>query len=412
MRVSVSVLVLGAILLSGSAWAATFTVGNAADIKDALPGDGKCSFILNHPIPNDPSVCTLRAAIMEANADAVHDIIVLADGVTYLLTIPGRDEDNAATGDLDIRQPVTIGPPTSLGIPAGTATINANGLDRAFDIWSSGVTTLVGLKIRDGDPGNGEAGGIEIVGSKVQLYFLDVATIKGDGIYAFNQPADVTIGYSTVSGAEDQSAVAAQHFANIAVNASSLIGSVAGLFVRNAYATVDNSTISGQTSSGISVISSSDLDAQVEIAYSTIADVDGYALNASGAAATVSVIGTLFASNAFGSCFAGGNAVFDMTGNLYDDEKCPYGGATDGSLFNTPAFLSLLGDHGGVTPTHRPMTNSPALDRIMGASCSADTADQRLMPRAVAFKGGQAACDIGSVEVETDVIFFDQVDRL
>jgi hypothetical protein len=84
----------------------------------------------------------------------------------------------------------------------------------------------------------------------------------------------------------------------------------------------------------------------------------------------------------------------------------------DRRINNTPAFLSLLGDHGGVTPTHRPMINSPALDAITGASCSADNADQRLMPRAVAFKGGQPACDIGAVELESDVIFFDQFDRL
>jgi hypothetical protein len=339
MRVSISALLLGAILLPGPVLAATFTVGNGADIKDAIPGDGKCSFLPNPPNPNDSGVCTLRAAIMEANADALHDTIVLVDGATYLLTIPGRDEDNAATGDLDIREPVTIRSPTVFGIPIGTAIIDANGLDRAFDIWSSssGMVTLVGLTIRGGDPGNGEAGGIEIVGSEVQLYFLDVATIEGDGIHAFNQLADVTIGYSTVSGAEDQSAVSAAHLSNIAIEASSLVGSAAGLFVRNANATVDNSTISGQTSSGISVYSSFDLDAQVQITYSTIADVDGYALQTSGDATTISVIGTLFAGNAFGSCFVSGNAALDMTGNLYDDESCPYGGATDGSLFIDPA---------------------------------------------------------------------------
>lgn len=101
-----------------------------------------------------------------------------------------------------------------------------------------------------------------------------------------------------------------------------------------------------------------------------------------------------------------------MEDNIYDDATCPQGGPADQSLITDEVFLSLLGDHGGLTPTHRPMVNSPAIDAISGGSCSSEDFDQRPMPRAVDFKGGGDKCDIGAVELETEVIFFDQVDRL
>ena len=44
---------------------------------------------------------TLRAAITQANQTSGHQTIVLPEGV-YALSVPGADEDAAATGDLDI----------------------------------------------------------------------------------------------------------------------------------------------------------------------------------------------------------------------------------------------------------------------------------------------------------------------
>src|SRR5438093_12159986 len=79
--------------------AATFTVNDTADAVDAVPGDGSCA--------TAASTCTLRAAIQEANANVGPDTIVVPAG-TYLLTIAGQGEDAAATGDLDIRDDLTI----------------------------------------------------------------------------------------------------------------------------------------------------------------------------------------------------------------------------------------------------------------------------------------------------------------
>src|SRR5581483_2592785 len=74
--------------------------------------------------------CTLRAAIMEANAHAGPDRVLLA-AQTYHLTIPGS---GAAAGDLDVTSDVTL-------VGAGsTVVLAADGLDRALDVSSGSLT--------------------------------------------------------------------------------------------------------------------------------------------------------------------------------------------------------------------------------------------------------------------------------
>ena len=60
-------LFLGLVMDASSARAATYTVDSTGDAADATPGDGLCA--------TAGAVCTLRAAIQEANADATKDTI-------------------------------------------------------------------------------------------------------------------------------------------------------------------------------------------------------------------------------------------------------------------------------------------------------------------------------------------------
>src|SRR2546428_469029 len=87
------------LLAAAPAVAATFTVNDTTDTVDAALGDGMCA--------TAGGTCTLRAAIQEANALPGPDTIMVPAG-TCLLTIEGRDDDLAATGDLDIPDDVTI----------------------------------------------------------------------------------------------------------------------------------------------------------------------------------------------------------------------------------------------------------------------------------------------------------------
>src|SRR5207248_8380105 len=92
-----SVLFLSWIVLVPLSRAATFTVNTTVDGVDAT---------INGTCATASGQCTLRAAIQEANAQRGADTITLPAG-TYTLTIPGRNENAAATGDLDINDPTS-----------------------------------------------------------------------------------------------------------------------------------------------------------------------------------------------------------------------------------------------------------------------------------------------------------------
>src|SRR5688572_7311465 len=79
--------------LEDRALLAAFTVNSLLDTVDANPGDGVAQ--------DAAGQTTLRAAIMEANARAGDDSIVLGAGV-YALSLAGANEDAAARGDLDV----------------------------------------------------------------------------------------------------------------------------------------------------------------------------------------------------------------------------------------------------------------------------------------------------------------------
>ncbi len=80
---------------------------------------------------------TLRAAVMQANATPGPNTIVVPDGV-YALNLPGANEDSAFTGDLDVIAELTI-----IGGGVGKTVIDANSLDRVFDVRTATSTPTV-----------------------------------------------------------------------------------------------------------------------------------------------------------------------------------------------------------------------------------------------------------------------------
>lgn len=82
------------------AYAITYTVNSTLDEVDTEPGDRVCL--------TNSGTCTLRAAVMEANASRGPDTVSLPSG-TYPLTISATgDESLDRIGDLDITQPLAI----------------------------------------------------------------------------------------------------------------------------------------------------------------------------------------------------------------------------------------------------------------------------------------------------------------
>ena len=151
------------VLHAAPAHAAVFMVDSTNDAPDIGPGDGTCATV--------DGVCTLRAAVMEANAlvalGAKPPNRILVGAGIYTLTIAGRGEDGAATGDLDVNG----GALTIMGIGSGEVILDANGLDRAFHLGPVTPTdfSLEGFMIRNGNavstPPNPSATGPDVGGA-------------------------------------------------------------------------------------------------------------------------------------------------------------------------------------------------------------------------------------------------------
>lgn len=118
------------------AHAATFVVDDVSDTVDASPGDGACE--------DAAGSCTLRAAVMEANALAGPDEVRLPAG-TYVLAIPGIEEDGALTGDLDVLDDLVVA-----GDGAARSIVDAAGLDRVFHANGVIDVALTALTMRNG----------------------------------------------------------------------------------------------------------------------------------------------------------------------------------------------------------------------------------------------------------------------
>lgn len=155
------VVLAGALALNlGSApmaHASVFTVNSFADAVDANPGDGVCL--------TAGGVCTLRAAIQEANVLPGPDVISLGAG-TYKLTIPGANEDAAATGDLDITDSLTVNGIHGDDDDGPRTIIDGNGSvtgDRVFHMFGGSTVTISNVTVQNGImTGDDSGGGIRI----------------------------------------------------------------------------------------------------------------------------------------------------------------------------------------------------------------------------------------------------------
>ena len=184
----------------------TFVVDDSDDGVDNIIGDGVCGTLDNK--------CTLRAAIQEANARYAafggHYTVTLPSagffGRAYLLTIPNGsgDEDNAASGDLDIKSNLVL-KGTGLVPPS----IDASALnDRVFElINNTGAPIDVSMSFvrMFGGQVAGNGGGIlsSIQGTltlnSVTVMSNTVTTIGGGGGIA-SLAGTLVLNYTTVSG--------------------------------------------------------------------------------------------------------------------------------------------------------------------------------------------------------------------
>jgi CSLREA domain-containing protein len=179
-------------------WSAAFTVNSLTDAVDTHPGDGLCETAPGNRL------CTLRAAVQETNALPGADIIEIPAGTYALITAPPdlrEGEDQAASGDLDITDDLTV---RGAGAAQTILTmLPANdGTDRVLHLHGFHRITIHGMTIRHGArciacPAANGGGGIRNEAATLLLASSEVvqngSADGGLGGGLFNDQGTVTI---------------------------------------------------------------------------------------------------------------------------------------------------------------------------------------------------------------------------
>lgn len=163
--------------------AVEFTVTTTDDSIDANLADGLCL--------DSNGECSLRAAIMQSNILATADVIYLARGEGYVLTLV-NDIDTQGVNDLDIFDSLTLSiadpeiPINSLNeMPVIGVGSDVAIEDRIFEIHDGELISFKGIFISQGDATNslsnlGMGGGIYVSEQVAEFRIID-------SIVAFNQ---------------------------------------------------------------------------------------------------------------------------------------------------------------------------------------------------------------------------------
>lgn len=161
-------------------------VNTTADRPDVEAGDGRCA--------GPRGFCTLRAAVMEANANDDLVRVTLKRG-TYRLRVRGSGEDRGRRGDLDVRGSLTV-------VGQGARILGA-GIDRVFDVAAEARLEIVGARIAGGAAPEGESGGAIRTAGRLSLTRVRIvkSTVTGTGAGGgiFNDGAGVLLRSSQVN---------------------------------------------------------------------------------------------------------------------------------------------------------------------------------------------------------------------
>ena len=221
----VAVVLIGATCLSvAQLQANTFVVNSTTDEVDKTPGDGACS--------TAGGACTLRAAIQEVNKLPGSHLITLPAGV-FNLTRAGMNEEDAATGDLDIKVDLTI-----QGAGMDATIVDGLGMDRVFHVPLLPVgipVTISDMTIRGGNAVPAEGGAIHYMGagglSVWRVRFVNNTAGSGGAICHNTPAADTAIISCVFENNQAQGNGGAVYATgwSISVSGSSFASSSAGL---------------------------------------------------------------------------------------------------------------------------------------------------------------------------------------
>ena len=410
-------------------------VNSTTDAVDALPGNATCA--------TAGGVCSLRAAVMEANRLPGAQTIRVSAG-THGFSIPAAEGgfEPARGGDLDLTDDVTVE-----AVAGATPVVDANDLSRAFEVSPGTTATIRGLFLRDGTDTSG--GGVRVTSGTLFLDDSTVATnvgsvsgggIEADGLSPVLWVTDSTIrnnvaSFSGGGGIESGGAIAVVNsvvrnntaggggggirtivsgsaaivrttvrnnsttgglgsgggisgngltISESTVSANSAQTQGGGVFGTG---TIENSTLSGNTTatSGGGASTNGTLTLRHVTVAANIANA-GRGLHRFGSGSQLPVRNTILANPGGAEC--AGGAPTSHGDNIGSDGTCSLTAA--GDLPSTNAQIAALGFYGGPTRTHRLLAGSPALDAAAAVGLATD---QRGVARPVG-----PAPDIGAVE--------------
>ena len=436
-----------------TAQALTFAVNNSTDAHDANPGDGVCE------VAPSSSVCTLRAALEEANAYPGADAIVLQANTTYLMTLT-MSSGGSDAADLVIEDVVSI---SGAGPDSTIIDGNGTGVHVLAQIpYGPDASSISGVTIRNGILSG--AGGASLEGGGIfnpyhatltldNVAVTNNSAVLGGGIANIGVltmtrclVADNTIG-AQAGGAgggvyNDGSLTIAD--STISGNSMKAPGNGGGLSLLEGNATIRNTTITGNSAAlgGGAYIS----DSLVVLINDTIsenssdgnggglyeelgatslynvtvtgnvanADKSGFDVGgglATGSIATLNVVNSIIAGNAriiptlpfptldndecAGTITSQGHNIFEWVNAAHCTLNGPYS--------SDDPQLGPLQFNGGLTATHAIAPPSPAVDGGDPAGCTDNlgapvTTDQRGIARPYG-----PHCDIGAFEYADEI---------
>ena len=343
--------VVGVLLASApsAARAKSFTVNVTGDAPDATPGDGFCG--------TTSGLCTLRAAIEEANRLPGADVI----------TIPaGRFTLDA--GALDVTDDLTIA-----GAAANRTQIDAQHKSRVFQISGPAIVTISQVTIQHAFEAEENGGGLVNAGSTLSLNQVTFANNKvnagGGGL--LNLEGNVTLTNVTFS--------------------HNRAGDGGGLTNYGGNLTLTNVTFAGNTASNGPGALENAVGGTVQLTHVTFtgnqARGEGSSL-ANGSLGTITLTNTIVSGR---SGCSGAGHVTSLGHNIDSGNSCGFN--APGDLSNVRPRLGTLSTNGGSTKTVGLRPGSPAIDAGDNTVCPAT--DQRGITRPQG-----AGCDIGAYELQ------------
>jgi CSLREA domain-containing protein len=335
------------------------------------------------------SDCSLREAVAAANANPGTDVILLGARV-YTLTRAGAGEDAAATGDLDVTEPVII-----VGDGAASTVLDGGGLDRVFDVFGSDASLeLSDVTLRNGSAA-GHGGAILNRESTVSLTRAilagNLATGFGGGVYNEGEDSVLQAAASTFSGnlagggGGALATVGVAELVNCTLSANRAAGRGGALYVY----------IAGEATVRSSSVADNQSDLQGGGIYSEPSAFIGVAPVVSN---SIVARNTAPANpDCAGSVASGGfNLIANGTG--CQDFKAANHDLAGSQASPLDAKLGTLGENGGPTPTYALLDGSPAINGGNPAAPGDSVGTCAKEDQRGATRPAGGACDIGAVE--------------